>query len=351
MVIRVDCTLDKDKSHATTLSHKRFLRFHKRYEKMGNDGLDEKKKVRTRSLSPEGHENHQTEVVDGKRVVKHLRRVTKHGEMFRAHMSESLEQNVTEADLQTTKAVFENLNKHVSSEPPVVKAPQSGSFGCLQCGARIPNDTMRCPGCGQLYVQDPKGQAMDADSIGDGSLSNDEESLGVIERREIAFACFDATSGTVTCLKTDAEDPDFGLECHFCGAITQFGTDACPLCRHRFDEWDTGLIGILDGLKFDLDDDQELNCPACGEHVVVQGGKCPSCHETLQYMIRTSHDAGVLPILKEKGVVFVHLNAEAGELWFAMKLMPKKPGESETIHLDSINKVGFDQDWHSLSRI
>ena len=287
-----------------------------------------------------------------RREVKHLRRITKRGEKALGHMSEALErERVTEKDLDITKEVLGGITKTPNQEPPKAATPTVPLFGCFECGARIPRDSVRCPECGILYVQDPKDEALDVSFAAKEQTLADGEGRAVFADRSMSFAHFDIKSGMMTCLQTDGEETDFGLECHNCGALTQFGTDKCPLCHHSFDEWDTGLIGLLDGLKFDLDEDKELNCPMCGEHVVVDGGRCPSCKETITYRSKNSPDAVVQPLLKEKDVIFVHLDVVNDDLWFATKVRPRKVNDTQSYHLDSISKPGFEHEWKSLARI
>lgn len=287
-----------------------------------------------------------------KREVKHLRRITKRGEMAIGHMSETLErEKFTQKDLDITREVLGGISETPIVVPPKVASPAVPSFGCFECGTRIPRDSERCPNCGIQYVKDPKNEAVDVTIVSDDRALSDAEAAGVFAQKSMSFAHFDLKSGVVTCLRTDGEETDFGLECHNCGATTQFGTDKCPLCGHSFDEWDTGLVGLLDGLKFDLDDDKELDCPLCGEHVVVESGKCPSCKEVITYRSKNSPDIVVQPLLTEKDVVFVHFDVLNDDLWFATKVRPKKTAEVRTFHLDSISKDGFEHDWKSLARI
>jgi hypothetical protein len=71
----------------------------------------------------------------------------------------------------------------------------------------------------------------------------------------------------------------------------------------------------------------------------------------IRYSNPRSGDAGVIPVLKESDIVFVHLDAWNGDLWFAQKMKLRKADRTESIHLDSVSKVAFEHDWQSLARI
>lgn len=296
----------------------------------------------------EGH----PQVVMVKREVKHLRRVPKRGEKARRHMSEALQMDsVSEKELEITRQVIEGVSDSSHPAPPETVVPEVLTFTCFDCGSTIPRDSVRCPNCKVLYLRDLKGEAIDEGPPRSEETLLSGERVEVFKEMAMAFAHFDMGTGIVTCLQAEEGDLDFGLECHNCGAVTQFGVDKCPLCGHSFDEWDTGLIGVLEGLKFDLDDDKELDCPMCGEHVVVDNGKCPSCNEIITYRSRHSPDAVVLPVLREKDVVFVHFDILNENLWFAQQVKFRRTSDTQTVHLESVGKSGFDHDWKSLARI
>ena len=255
----------------------------------------------TDSSADEHHEDH-PEVKTVKREVKHLRRITKRGEMALGHMSEALErEKVGEKELDITREVMEGISETPVPAPAPVKpaAPRDTTFVCYECGAKIPRDSIRCPSCDILYVLDPKDEAIDVYLTLKDETVSDGTDTRVFSEGSMAFAHFDLKIGEVTCLRTEQGDTDFGLECHNCGALTQFGTDMCPLCGHSFDEWDTGLVGLMEGLKFDLDDDKELNCPRCGEHIVVNEGKCPACKELITFHIDPAKCQACLICLKK----------------------------------------------------
>jgi len=312
------------------------------------------RKKRWWSLDPTADEQQEghPQVVTVKREVKHLRRIPKRGEKALKHMSEALQMDdVSEEELEIIRQVVEGVSNPSHPTPPKTAVPEVPTFTCFECGTRIPRDSVRCPSCKVLYVSDLKGEAIDEELLHKEETPVDGERAKVFKEGVMSFAHYDMGTGIVTCLQAEEGDTDFGLECHNCGAVTQFGIDKCPLCGHSFDEWDTGLIGLLEGLKFDLDDDKELDCPLCGEHVIVDNGRCPSCKEMIAYRSKHSPDAVVLPILKEKDVVFVHVNILNEELWFARKVKFRKTSDTETVHLESVSKSGFDHDWKSLARI
>jgi hypothetical protein len=200
-------------------------------------------------------------------------------------------------------------------------------------------------------VGDPRGEALDEGQAPERATPLSSEFVGIVKEGSMAFVHFDPVTGVATCLRAEEGDTDFGLECHNCGAVTLLGLNRCPICGHDFDEDDTGLIGLLEGLKFDLDDDKELDCPSCGEHIVIDGGRCPSCKEIITLRFARGPDAGVRSVLKERNVVFVHLDVTNGDLWFSTKLRPRKAEVNQSVHLDSISKGSFVDNWKSLARI
>jgi RNA polymerase subunit RPABC4/transcription elongation factor Spt4 len=319
---------------------------------MTKENLFKKILAEIRDLSADEPDADRQKKATIKREVKHIRRVTKRGEKSLAHGSEAFETHVlSEKDIEITREVIQGVFHESSNAPTHTAIAETPSFKCFGCGARIPKDPVRCPECGVKYVNDPLGEAVD-ENLEDTAMAPSELlARGILKEGSISFAHFDVSSGIVTYLQSDEEETDYGLECHGCGAVTQFGTDRCPLCGRSFDEDDTGLVGILAGLKFDLDCDNELDCPSCGEHVVADGGRCPSCKEIIN--LRSSHiqDAGVLTVLNERNIVFVHLDVWNGDLWFARKMEWRKTGDTESVHLESISRVGFEHDWQSLARM
>ncbi|HEX9908014.1 MAG TPA: hypothetical protein VGB78_06040 [Thermoplasmata archaeon] len=284
--------------------------------------------------------------------VKHLRRVVKRGERALKHMSEALEpEKMTERDLSITKEV---LSRALNAQVPVSaksRIRDVHTFTCFECGARIPSDSVRCPKCDVLYIKDPKGEAIDESVAHEDGTTVGPEDTAIFKVGVMAFAHIDMTTGVITCLKTDGYEADCGLECGNCGAVTLFGTDRCPLCGHDFDEDDAGLVCLFKGLKFDLDGDKELDCPSCGNHVVADRGVCPACKEVVGIRNDRAPDAAVLPLLNEKDVVFVHLDARNDDLWFARKVKFKKKMNDQVIHLESVTKSYSDYSWQSLARI
>lgn len=319
---------------------------------MTNKHLTDKKKHRWfRDDTADEHDEAEPKIITVKQEVRHLRRVAKRGEKALRHMSDSFKEEVTEKGLEITREILESVAKSPGPPPPAEKTPAVPAFSCLKCAAKIPKDSVRCPECDVLYVQDPKGIAVDESVVRAEEIALPDDGKGIVDSDTTAFAHFDTSSGVLTCLQSDDIEADFGLECRNCNTVTQFGTDRCPICGHDFDEWDTGLVSLLDGLKFDLDDDRELDCPSCGEHVLAENGMCPSCKEIIRSSNLRSTDARVLPIFQEKDLVFVHLDVANGDFWFARKLKGRKIADTQSVHLDSIGKGGFNQDWKSLARI
>jgi rubrerythrin len=284
--------------------------------------------------------------------VKHLRRVVRRGEKALRHRSEALQaEEVTEREIEITHEVLRGISSPRVIPPARSATAEIATFSCFECGAKIPLGSARCPECGVLYIGDPKGEVIDEVPSAREARTIDAEHVDIFKRESVAFVHFDMTTGVVTCLQKDGDESDWGLECDNCGTVTQFLTDRCPLCGHSFDEGDTGLVGLLTGLKFDLDGDKELDCPSCGQHVVVEAGRCPACKEIIGYKNDRAPDAAVLSILKDKDVIFVHLDVQNDAIWFARKVKFRKRKEDETIHLEVVTKDSFDREWKSLARI
>lgn len=314
------------------------------------DSAGKKKHRWFRGSSTDELDDETSKVVTKKIEVIHLRRVMKRGERAVRHRSETLARDkVSERDLEITKEVIENISR----PPPLTEAAVAKvlTFDCFECGRPIPFDTIRCPKCGILYVRDPRDIALDETVAArdDASFENGDDRL--MEDGAASFVHFTPIRGEVTCLENDEGESDFGLECQSCGTVTQLGVDRCPICGHDFEEEDTGLMHLLEGLKFDLDYDKELDCPSCGEHVVVENARCPSCGEPISFRFARSQDAAVQPVLKERDVLFVHLDVISGDLHFAKKVRFKKTSAVQSMRLDTISNSGFEHDWQSLARI
>lgn len=284
-------------------------------------------------------------------VVK-VRRVVKRGEKAVRHGSEMLErEKVSDRDLEITRKVVEQVAHPQVPVTPENKAQRRDMFKCLECGALVPTDSVRCPRCEVLYVSDPTNSAMDEEDEYEEVSVKTDGGPDLIGEDSASFVHFCPINGEVTCLENEEGEADFGLECQSCGTVTQLGVERCPICGHDFEEEDTGLMHLLEGLKFDLDEDKELDCPACGEHVVVKDTVCPACNEPICYRFSRSREVAVVPALKEKDILFVHLDVMNGDLHFAKKVRFRKTSTVESVHLESITKDAFEHDWHSLARI
>lgn len=79
---------------------------------------------------------------------------------------------------------------------------------------------------------------------------------------------------------------------------------------------DEGLVGLLTGLKMDPDNDSFLRCPSCGEDIEIERGQCPKCRELIRAKDPYAVEARVLPVIDAKGVVYVHLDVQSGDLSF-----------------------------------
>jgi rubrerythrin len=283
--------------------------------------------------------------------VRHLRRILKPRPRARKHMSEAFDRAVTEEDLKITKEVLESLSPAQGSLTDEADEDAVETFRCFQCGHEVERGSERCTKCGVRYIADPLSFAED-DAAGndkDSSLTPDD-CQKLVKDGMASCIHLDVTSGSVNYLRKEEDGPDFGLECGSCGAIIQFGADRCPACGAYLE--DEGLLSMLHGLKFDLENDSQMACPSCGERVTLASGQCPKCHEIIRIRDPRSPEAGILPLVNAKNVIFVHLDVRTGEFTFVQKFVKRKTDVPE-IHLDSLGSETFGdgQGWNGLGRI
>lgn len=284
--------------------------------------------------------DHETEspeeaINDAKPALRRQRKLVRPGDGATAHGPET-----TEKDQHSDKesATSEVIEKGVTNEPAGVipmAASEQPNFACIECGAAIPIGSVRCPSCNILYVDDPAGESGEADH--DSTTEDGLKGDTILNDKSMAFVHFGVDTGRVTCLQMDQNESEFGLECGNCGVVSEFCTSRCPVCGHDFNEDDTGLVALLEGFKFDLDGDGELDCPSCGEHVKIDGQNCPSCREFINPPTSHNDAAGVLNILKDRNVVFVHLDVLNGDLSFASKFGADAQPEQQRVHLETID--------------
>jgi len=121
-----------------------------------------------------------------------------------------------------------------------------------------------------------------------------------------------------TCLpEVDAFGQELVRECPHCGTGVQLDVDFCPICGSRLGSPDGGLVGLFDGMEF-RDEDREIDCPLCGEHVVLEDGTCPACNEHVTSDIRED-PAVVDPVVHGPNILLMRLDVESGEVSYLQR--------------------------------
>jgi len=287
------------------------------------------------------------EFVTVKEEKVHLKRVVKAKPMSRKHMAEALAApTLTQKDIKITTEVIASVTP-TAQKPPVSESPEN--FTCFQCGTPVPKTADRCPKCNALYLKDISETSLaELESAEDNACEEPEE---VFDREDIPCIHFDAQEGIFNYLEKDSRDPDFMVECSYCGTVIEFETNRCPICGKKFDITDTGLVGLFSDMEFDKDCEGEIDCPLCGERVVPDDGKCPACGEMVHAANAGDPSEKVEPVIHSENVVFMHFDVETGELNYLQRLAKKLGFEQLTVQLESVGETAFEQDWKSLSRI
>lgn len=104
------------------------------------------------------------------------------------------------------------------------------------------------------------------------------------------------------------------LTCGRCGAMIEFQVDRCPLCGAELVPGDSGILGLIEDLRFDDEQPKEVDCPFCGEHVAMTGGRCPACSEEFDADAPRGEFGKVSPVVQEHDIVYLHLDVESGDL-------------------------------------
>lgn len=291
------------------------------------------------------------------KVEKNVRRrVLKLGKMARHHASEACEpENVAREEPEITREVIEGTERApqdpVTGPLPPVKKPNT--FVCCQCGAEVPVGSDKCPGCDSLIVNDVSDEQLrDLENaereVREETLSDVGRMLG---RTETPCVHFDAEEGTVSYLQDDNDIPNVSAVCSNCDTEVEIDVDLCPICGAKLEKHESGLVGLIDGTEFDKDDSPEMECPFCGEHVLLEEGRCPACKE----MVHPADDSGpserVESVIHMDNVVFLHLDVSTGEVNYLQRLARNRGYEQLTVKLDEIGRGGFEKDWKSLSRV
>ena len=289
----------------------------------------------------------EVEFVTVKEQKKKLKRVVKSSPIARSHLSEAFEKpEVTERDIEITEKIIEQIAP-TAEGPPGRRSEES--FICVQCGTRIPKSVERCPKCNAHYLKDVSEEAVQ--ELEDAMISSLEDAEEILNKKGIPMIHFDAESGTIRYLKDDAREPDFVVECSYCGTVVEFDTDKCPICGRKFDAGDTGIVSLVADTVFDEGCDGEIDCPSCGEHVKIVKGRCPACMEIVHDIGKEDPDSKVAPVIHSDNVVFLHLDVESGELNYLQRPANRLGFEQLTVQLEGIGRGGFDKDWESLSRV
>lgn len=110
----------------------------------------------------------------------------------------------------------------------------------------------------------------------------------------------------------DAFGQELVRECSHCGTGVQLDVDLCPICGSKLGSPDAGLVGLFDGLEF-RDEDREIDCPLCGEHVVLAEGTCPACNEHVAEEGR-KRTLEFEPLVHGHDVLLMWLDVESGEV-------------------------------------
>jgi len=297
-------------------------------------------------LKPKQEEK-KVEFVTVKEERVHLKRVVKAKPMSRKHMSEAYDAPaVTQKQMTITKEVMASVAPAAPRHPA---RKEVATFACVQCGTLVPKTADRCPKCNTLYLKDISEASMAELESAEDTLSEEPEE--VFDKGAVPCIHFDAQEGIINYLENDNRDPDFMVECSYCGTVIEFDTDRCPICGKKFDVTDTGIVGLFSGMDFDKDCKGEIGCPLCGEKTVPEGGKCTACGEVVHFEDPNDPSEKVEPVIHSDNVVFMHFDVESGELNYLQRLANKIGFEQLTVQLEGIGKTSFEQDWKSLSRI
>lgn len=290
-----------------------------------------------------------TEMVTVREEKKHIRRVVKARPMTRKHLSEALEApKVTEEEIKITEQVIKSI---APVTPPALKRSDVSTFECVQCGANVPADADRCPVCHVLYVRGIADE--DVDKLESAAESLEAEDEKVVDEEDIPVVHFNPESGVISYLEKDDRDPEFVMECSYCGTIVEFDTDRCPICGKKFDTSDTGLVSLFTDMEIDPECTGEIDCPFCGERVVPMDGVCPACGEEVHPSNPKDPSMKVSPVIHADNVVFMHLDVGSGEVNYLQRLANRQGYEQLSVQLEGIGRGGFEHenDWKSLSRI
>jgi len=287
------------------------------------------------------------------------RKVLKLGKKGRRHASEAYESaKVTSKDMEITREVLESVGTRpaVQDSAPSPRSDRSyepKTFTCGQCGANVPLGASLCPKCDCHYLNDISDEQLRDLESAEREVHEEmfPETGRMIGRTEAPCIHFDAVDGTVSYLQDDHELPNISVVCSGCDTEIEFETDRCPMCGTKLDKDEGGLVGLFTGMEFDSDESMDMDCPFCGEHVVLANGTCPACNEAVRPVDVGSPEERIDPVIHMGNVVFLHLDVSTGQVNFLQKLAKKQGFEQMSVQLEGIGRSGFDKDWKSLSRV
>ena len=137
-----------------------------------------------------------------------------------------------------------------------------------------------------------------------------------------------------TCLpEVDLFGQELVRECPHCGTGVQLDVDLCPICGSRLGSPDGGLVGLFDGMEF-RDEDREIDCPLCGEHVVLVEGTCPACNEHVTGDV-LEDPAAMDPVVHEPNIVLMRLDVESGEVSYLQRAKDGEGWDQVTVQVAS----------------
>ena len=136
----------------------------------------------------------------------------------------------------------------------------------------------------------------------------------------------------------DVLGQEFVRECPHCGTGVQLDVDLCPICGSKLRNPDGGLVGLFDGMEF-RDEDREIDCPLCGEHVVLVDGTCPACNEPV-IGDRRAEAPGVEPLVHGHDILLMRLDVESGEVSYLQRAKDGVSWDQVTVHVASEDAHG-----------
>jgi endogenous inhibitor of DNA gyrase (YacG/DUF329 family) len=131
--------------------------------------------------------------------------------------------------------------------------------------------------------------------------------------------------------EVDVYGQELVRECPHCGTGVQLDVDLCPICGSRLEPPAGGLVGLFDGMEF-RDADREIDCPQCGEHVVLVDGTCPACNEHVAGGTREEQSA-VEPLLQGPDILLMCLDVESGEISYLKRAKDGEGWDRVTLHV------------------